>query len=94
MPSALVLKLVEEVKKLGPGGQAFIKLILTDPDTLTKTYEIVASPDGERAGIKCLDCGLTSWNSNDVREKYCGNCHEFHSIKAMMNKYPELTKHE
>lgn len=28
--------------------------------------------------ITCPRCGMTSYNPNDVREKYCGNCHEFH----------------
>jgi hypothetical protein len=31
-------------------------------------------------GIRCLSCGLTSYNANDIREKYCGNCHAFGSI--------------
>ncbi len=29
----------------------------------------------------CLDCGMTSYNPNDVREEYCGNCHEFKHYK-------------
>jgi ribosomal protein L37E len=28
--------------------------------------------------ITCFTCGMTSYNPNDVREKYCGNCHFFH----------------
>lgn len=24
--------------------------------------------------IKCLRCGRTSYNSNDIREKFCGQC--------------------
>lgn len=28
--------------------------------------------------IKCRVCGLTSGNENDVKHKYCGNCHKFH----------------
>ena len=31
--------------------------------------------------ITCLDCGLTSWNENDVRERYCPVCREFHDDK-------------
>jgi hypothetical protein len=46
---------------------------------MPSTYEIGAT--GEN--ITCLDCGFTSWNENDVRERYCGNCHEFHGIKQM-----------
>jgi hypothetical protein len=55
------------------------------------TYKIVTSKDGKQKGIKCLDCGLTSWHYRDVEEKYCGNCHEFHEqkerIKNMKKKY-------
>ena len=25
----------------------------------------------------CTRCGKTSYNPNDQRERYCGNCHEF-----------------
>jgi hypothetical protein len=38
---------------------------------------------GEDAGlllpenITCPVCGMTSWNPNDVRYGYCGNCHAF-----------------
>ena len=38
------------------------------------TYHIVH--DG--TAIRCLICGMVSYNNNDVREKYCGNCHQFH----------------
>jgi ribosomal protein L37E len=27
--------------------------------------------------IKCLGCGLTSYNVNDVQKLYCGFCHRF-----------------
>ena len=27
--------------------------------------------------ITCLHCGKTSYNPNDIREKYCGYCHRF-----------------
>jgi len=44
-----------------------------------KTYKIipVEGAHGDMA-IKCLKCGMTSYNPNDVRHKYCGKCHEFH----------------
>jgi LSD1 subclass zinc finger protein len=28
--------------------------------------------------ITCHECGLTSANSNDVAQRYCGHCHLFH----------------
>ena len=27
--------------------------------------------------IRCLDCNMTSYNVNDVRNGYCGNCNLF-----------------
>ena len=29
--------------------------------------------------ITCPRCGMTSHNPNDVREGYCGNCHDWTS---------------
>ncbi len=57
-----------------------------------KTYEIVASEDGRQTGIKCLECDLTSWNYNDVRGKYCGNCREFHDQLQRKKDHPEWFK--
>jgi hypothetical protein len=30
------------------------------------------------AAVLCLRCGFRSYNSNDIRELYCGHCHQFH----------------
>ena len=27
--------------------------------------------------IKCPNCGMESYNPNDIENKYCGNCHAF-----------------
>lgn len=29
--------------------------------------------------ITCPKCGMTSFNANDIREGYCGNCHDWTS---------------
>lgn len=29
--------------------------------------------------ITCPQCGMTSFNTNDVNAQYCGNCHQFHA---------------
>jgi hypothetical protein len=42
-----------------------------------RSYVLVVRPDG-RTGIRCLGCGLTSWNPKDVANRYCGFCHAFH----------------
>lgn len=33
-----------------------------------------------RAGVSitCLSCGQTSFNPNDVQQRYCAHCHRFH----------------
>ena len=28
--------------------------------------------------IKCLKCGMISYNEYDIKYKYCGYCHEYH----------------
>jgi hypothetical protein len=43
------------------------------------TYEL--SSDGN--AITCLVCGMTSWNPTDIEQKYCQNCHLFHSQMAL-----------
>lgn len=35
------------------------------------------APDG--SSITCLGCGMTSSNSDDVENLYCGHCHVAHS---------------
>lgn len=32
----------------------------------------------KQESITCFRCGMTSWSPDDVREKYCGNCHAYH----------------
>lgn len=42
---------------------------------------VVVSKDGEVTfpqSITCPACGMTSHNPNDVKEKYCGNCHKYY----------------
>jgi len=43
-----------------------------------ETFEIVKI--GGQKGIRCLICGMISYNENDIKNEYCGNCHQFHNI--------------
>ncbi len=43
-----------------------------------KTYELVE----ENTGIVCLICGMVSYNREDVRRRFCGNCKVFHDDVA------------
>jgi ribosomal protein S27AE len=31
--------------------------------------------DTKQPSFTCPHCGRTSWNANDIRERYCGACH-------------------
>jgi hypothetical protein len=45
-----------------------------------KTYEL-AYPLRQSLGslaIRCLICGMISYHPEDVRHRYCANCHRFH----------------
>jgi hypothetical protein len=42
----------------------------------TQSYELVRLDDED--GIRCLYCGLISYNPNDIAHHYCGNCHVWH----------------
>jgi hypothetical protein len=41
--------------------------------------------------ITCLDWGLTSWNENDVRNRYCNYCRKCHDDKENESRSPELS---
>jgi len=37
-------------------------------------YRLVTEP---YSGITCLRCGRTSYNGNDIKHRYCGNCNVY-----------------
>jgi hypothetical protein len=47
-------------------------------DAAVALYEArqLAAADG--AAITCPRCGRTSYNPNDIAQRYCGACHRFH----------------
>jgi hypothetical protein len=47
------------------------------PDPESKTFQLLEDKTGKIA-IQCLRCGRISHNPNDVRQLYCGHCHQFH----------------
>jgi hypothetical protein len=49
-------------------------------------YHLVENLSGEVNGITCLVCGKTSYNSNDVENRYCAHCHEFHDDRELKSK--------
>lgn len=45
------------------------------------TYVYGEDANGD-AFIQCLDCGARSYHPEDIANRYCGRCHQFHEIKA------------
>ena len=45
------------------------------------------APDG--SSITCTACGLTSYNANDIAQKFCGHCGTFHDdmVKRAMLRF-------
>ncbi len=39
----------------------------------------------ELTAFTCPRCGRTSWNPNDAREGYCGNCHDWTGTALLGN---------
>jgi len=56
-----------------------------------KTFAIL----NRGTAIRCNICGLTSFNPNDVKKKYCGRCGKFHDDLAaeQFAKYKENIDH-
>jgi len=42
------------------------------------TYALLTNHITCKAAIRCLLCGLASYNLRDVEEKYCGHCRRWH----------------
>lgn len=45
----------------------------------------------ESKSITCPRCGKVSYNPNDVREKYCGNCSRYHSDMNLLQPLQSAT---
>jgi|tagenome__1003787_1003787.scaffolds.fasta_scaffold18881612_2 transposase len=45
-------------------------------------FEKVDATTDTRPSITCPLCGLTSYNFNDIAQRYCGHCHLFHDDTA------------
>lgn len=55
-------------------AEAATGVVQPRPADQAVTCEIVENGQA----IKCLRCGRTSWNPNDVQHRYCGGCQAFH----------------
>lgn len=49
-----------------------------------KSYQIVKV--GDDLAIECRICGYVSFNQNDVKRRFCGNCLMYHEISEARRK--------
>jgi hypothetical protein len=56
---------------------AGIRRMLEFVDRARRAQAAVDELGAGRPSITCPGCGRTSWNPNDVREGYCGFCHDW-----------------
>jgi ribosomal protein L37E len=50
-----------------------------------QTYQI--AEDGQ--SILCLLCGMRSWSLKDVANRYCGSCHQYHSVLERQHEWEQ-----
>ncbi|MDB4278246.1 hypothetical protein N9917_01450 [Deltaproteobacteria bacterium] len=55
------------------------------------TYQIILNDDGVGHAIKCLVCDMTSYHPEDMRQRYCGKCHQFHDDLRKYAKTPRFS---
>jgi len=49
--------------------------------TTRRSNNYTIASDGR--AITCHRCGRTSFNANDVAQRYCGHCHMFHDDETV-----------
>ena len=42
----------------------------------------------DQPSITCPDCGMRSYNPNDIAEGYCGHCHDWTSFQEPGQPWP------
>jgi hypothetical protein len=62
-----------------------ILALVAPPKPESGTLATAHSNAKELETFTCLQCGITSYNQNDVRLSYCGSCHRFAQIIAADN---------
>jgi len=48
-----------------------------------------AGPPVPEPSITCPECAMTSYNPNDIRHGYCGNCHRYTSDGNPYATFPQ-----
>jgi hypothetical protein len=58
-------------------GCAYTFSTLMDDPVVPPHYVTADGVTFVPVAITCPRCGMTSYNPNDVRERYCGHCHDW-----------------
>jgi hypothetical protein len=74
-----MLETVGALIKLDPPADSPEGRLLLGLATALEEFEKVKFPLGKPPSYTCPRCHLVSYNPNDIKERYCGRCHEFES---------------
>ena len=73
--SALTMILVDWMRQ-PESTREWIDIVNDETVTIEDLLTIVARAADS---ITCPRCGMTSYSPRDIAERYCGNCHQFHT---------------
>lgn len=69
---AMLIEIAKAAER--PNSIAALVLRLRRQDLAERGGRIIHS---SQPSITCPVCGMTSYNPNDIREGFCGNCHDW-----------------
>jgi ribosomal protein L37E len=65
-------------------------MTLTSLLAFVSTAILARRKEPEPESFVCKRCGIKSYNPNDIRERYCGRCHEFDAMADLKKQIEEL----
>lgn len=84
-----VLKWFKSLNSPKVNKRARQKQLSAQRQSVGRTYEVKKDGD-EDEYIHCLICDSKSYNDNDIKYRFCGNCKEYHWIMTMENRQTNL----
>jgi hypothetical protein len=68
----------DDVAPCGCAECVTVRLLLPTAHAYAEAYAQLHGPTPGNPSITCPTCARVSYNPTDIRERYCGFCHQFH----------------
>ena len=72
----------KKIKDLRPEKPCKKDMIKIEPTPIHKEFTLIQE-NGCIIAIRCETCKMVSYNTNDIKQKYCAFCHKFHNDKII-----------